>query len=129
MTAKGSPRENAQAESFFRTLKHEEVYLSNYQTYDQAERSLRRFINDVYNSKRLHSSLGYLPPDELEGPRRVSFLKRCVSQSWGAPQYYLSRVESHSCGKEASYNPENLTATQLYVEPHIDGCRGGSRIE
>jgi putative transposase len=66
MTATGSPRENAQAESFFRTLKHEEVYLNDYQTYSQAERSLGRFIPDVYNAKRLHSALGYRPPDEYE---------------------------------------------------------------
>lgn len=66
MTATGSPRENAQAESFFRTLKHEEVYLNDYQTYEQAERSLGRFIGDVYNAKRLHSALGYRPPDEFE---------------------------------------------------------------
>ena len=66
MTATGSPRENAQVESFFRTLKHEEVYLKDYQTYQQAERSLDRFIADVYNAKRLHSALGYRPPDEFE---------------------------------------------------------------
>jgi putative transposase len=66
MTALASPRENAQAESFFRTLKHEEVYLADYQTYEEAERSLRRFIDDVYNAKRLHSSLDYRPPNEFE---------------------------------------------------------------
>ena len=66
MTATGSPRENAQAESFFRTLKHEEVYLNDYQTYQQAEQSLARFIEDVYNAKRLHSALDYRPPAEFE---------------------------------------------------------------
>lgn len=66
MTATGTPRENAQAERFFRTLKHEEVYLNDYQTYRQAEQSLGRFIEDVYNAKRLHSALGYRPPDEFE---------------------------------------------------------------
>ena len=66
MTNKGSPRENAQAESFFRTLKYEEVYLQDYQTYGEAERNLRRFIDDIYNEKRLHSSLGYVPPSEFE---------------------------------------------------------------
>jgi putative transposase len=66
MSGKGCPRDNAQAESFMRTLKHEEVYLQDYQTYPEAERSIGRFIDDVYNQKRLHSSLGYRPPSEFE---------------------------------------------------------------
>jgi putative transposase len=66
MAAKGTPRENAQAESFFRTLKHEEVYLNDYEDYRQAEQALGRFIERVYNEKRLHSSLGYRPPSEFE---------------------------------------------------------------
>jgi putative transposase len=66
MAAKGTPRENAQAESFFRTLKHEEVYLTEYEDYGQAKQALGRFIGRIYNEKRLHSSLGYRPPSEFE---------------------------------------------------------------
>jgi putative transposase len=66
MAARGNPYENAQAESFFKTLKHEEVYLKEYRTFEEAEANLERFIEDVYNRKRLHSSLGYLPPVEFE---------------------------------------------------------------
>jgi putative transposase len=66
MSAKGTPRDNAQAESFFRTLKHEEVYLNDYEDYGQAKQGLGRFIERVYNEKRLHSSLGYRPPSEFE---------------------------------------------------------------
>jgi len=51
-----------------RTLKHEEVYLKDYQSFAEAERSVARFIDDVYNEKRLHSSLGYRPPTEFETP-------------------------------------------------------------
>jgi putative transposase len=66
MAAKGTPRENAQAESFFRTLKYEEVYLQEYETMLDVEPSVGRFIETVYNEKRLHSSLGYRPPSEFE---------------------------------------------------------------
>jgi putative transposase len=66
MAATGNPYENAKAESFFKTLKREEVYLNDYQTFQEAEANLEHFIEVVYNRKRLHSSLGYLPPDEFE---------------------------------------------------------------
>lgn len=66
MTETGNPRENAFAETFFKTLKVEEVYLREYQTFEEAHLNLRQFIEDVYNAKRLHSSIGYRPPNELE---------------------------------------------------------------
>lgn len=66
MSGKGQPRDNAQAESFMRTLKHEEVYLQDYQTFSEAKQAISRFIEAVYNEKRLHSSLGYRPPSEFE---------------------------------------------------------------
>ncbi|HEU0072432.1 MAG TPA: IS3 family transposase [Dehalococcoidia bacterium] len=66
MTAVASPRENAPAESFMRTLKHEEVYLQEYRDFAEARAALGPFIEEVYNQKRLHSSLGYRPPREFE---------------------------------------------------------------
>jgi transposase InsO family protein len=66
MSARGNRYDNARAESFFKTLKREEVYLQSYQTFAEAEANLSRFIDDVYNRKRLHSSLGYRPPAEFE---------------------------------------------------------------
>ena len=57
MTAPGSPRENAQAESFFRTLKREEVYLADYGSFAEAEARIGQFIEQVYDQKRLHSAL------------------------------------------------------------------------
>jgi putative transposase len=66
MSAVGNPYDNATAESFFKTLKYEEVYLQDYQTFADAVANLERFIEDVYNTKRLHSSLGYCPPAEFE---------------------------------------------------------------
>jgi transposase InsO family protein len=66
MAGKGNPYDNAKAESFFKTLKQEEVYLKDYQSFADAEANLAHFIEDVYNVKRLHSALAYRPPAEFE---------------------------------------------------------------
>ena len=66
MSRKGNPYDNAYAESFMKTLKYEEVLLSGYETIDEATANIGHFIEMVYNSKRLHSSLSYRPPVEFE---------------------------------------------------------------
>lgn len=66
MSRKGNPYDNAFAESFMKTLKAEEVYLKEYKTFDEAYNNIRKFIEIVYNKKRLHSSIGYVPPEEFE---------------------------------------------------------------
>lgn len=66
MSRKGNPYDNAQAESFIKTLKYEEVYLFEYENMAEARARLDYFLEEVYNEKRLHSALGYLPPAEFE---------------------------------------------------------------
>jgi putative transposase len=66
MSAKGNPYDNAFMESFYKTLKYEEVHLWNYETYDDVLERLPFFLEEVYNRKRLHSSIGYVPPTEFE---------------------------------------------------------------
>jgi putative transposase len=66
MSRKGNPYDNALAESFMKTLKHEEVLAFNYDTIDDVRTRLPKFIDAIYNARRLHSALSYLPPEEFE---------------------------------------------------------------
>jgi len=66
MSRKGNPWDNAACESFIKTLKYEEVYRSEYRDLTDARAGIGGFLEKVYNQKRLHSALGYLPPAEFE---------------------------------------------------------------
>jgi transposase InsO family protein len=66
MAAVGEPRENGYAERLMRTIKEEEVDLTEYEGFGDALSQLGRFLDEVYNRKRIHSSLDYLTPREFE---------------------------------------------------------------
>jgi putative transposase len=81
MAAVGEPRENGFAERLVRTIKEEEVDLSDYRDFADARRNLGRFLDDVYNRQRIHSKLGYLTPSEFE-------------QRWQTGQRYPANPEA-----------------------------------
>jgi transposase InsO family protein len=66
MSRKGNPWDNAACESFMKTLKYEEVLRNEYRDLADARASIREFLEKIYNQKRLHSALGYVPPAEFE---------------------------------------------------------------
>lgn len=66
MSRKGNPYDNAQAESFMKTLKHEQVHREEYRNIVDARRRIGVFLETTYNKQRLHSAFGYRPPAEFD---------------------------------------------------------------
>jgi putative transposase len=84
MSKVGTPEDNAFIEAFFKTVKREEVYFKNYKTREEVIKNLPKFIDEVYNTKRLHSSLGYKTPKEFEAEiLNINPANRPVQKIWG----------------------------------------------
>jgi putative transposase len=80
MSRRGNPYDNATCESFLKTLKYEEVYRSEYRDLAEARAAIGRFLEQVYNQKRLHSALGYLPPAQFEAQLAAPYPEAAVRQ-------------------------------------------------
>lgn len=76
MSRKANPWDNAACESFMKTLKYEEVHRNEYRDLNEARSSIAQFLEKVYNNKRLHSALGYLPPAEFESKHKKEAASR-----------------------------------------------------
>ena len=80
MSRKANPWDNAACESFMKTLKYEEVHRNEYRNLAEARAAIHEFLEKVYNRKRLHSALGYLPPAEFERNLAASNNKEAASR-------------------------------------------------
>jgi len=80
MSRKGNPWDNAACESFMKTLKYEEVYRNEYRDLAEARVSISEFLEKVYNQKRLHSALGYVPPAEFEAQSAAPTVEAATRQ-------------------------------------------------
>ena len=117
MTARGAAWQNGYAERLMRTIKEEEVYLSEYRDYADAHRQIGRFLDDVYMHKRIHSALGYLTPvefalqwEETDDGRRGHPLKigHFVSNFWGSLQTTVAIQSSYHAWQKAT--PKRMIA-------------------
>ncbi|MFP5204523.1 MAG: IS3 family transposase [Acidobacteriota bacterium] len=80
MSRRGNPYDNAQCESFMKTLKYEEVYRNEYRDLAEARAQIGTFIEQVYNQKRLHSALGYQPPARFEAQLAANHMEAAAPQ-------------------------------------------------
>jgi putative transposase len=82
MSRPGNPYDNASCESFFKTLKHEEIYAAQYRDLDDLRVNIEEFIERYYNRCRLHSALGYRPPEEFEQAVRTETTSLSATMSF-----------------------------------------------
>ena len=101
MSRIGNPYDNAKAESFMKTLKHEEVDGRTYRDVDAARNAIVTFIEEVYNRQRLHSTLAYRPPSEFEAQHRAHIATAARAEGLGLQGMEKSTVMAHDQAQPA----------------------------
>ncbi len=144
MSRPANPYDNASCESFMKTLKREEIYAGQYQDLNDLRRNIEAFIEQYYNRQRLHSALGYRPPEEFEASldegavsagARMSFFRHeeifrsdVSSSQSGEPAITGSpahRLDESPAGYSSVGCTPALPTSALPTEGHSEGDHAG----
>jgi hypothetical protein len=125
MSRPTNPYDNASCESFIKTLKREEIYANSYRDLDHLRANIAEFIDHYYNRVRLHSALGYLPPEEFEQSIAPSATSQGAKMSFFRHQE-IFQSDGGSTGKGEPAIVESMTGFGGSFEPAIDRIPGDS---
>ena len=99
MSRPANPYDNASCESFIKTLKQEEIYANGYRDLDHLRSNIEDFIERYYNRCRLHSALGYRPPEEFEQAASSASVAGATMSFFRHPEIYRSEGKTLHNGK------------------------------
>ncbi|MFN2497552.1 MAG: IS3 family transposase, partial [Pyrinomonadaceae bacterium] len=123
MSRPANPYDNASCESFMKTLKQEEIYLHNYRDLEHLHTNLGEFLEQYYNRRRLHSSLGYQSPEEFEQSLAPTSFTAGVKMSFFRHQeFYRSDALDKQTGNDLSIAPQTIAVDESPTGYSLVSC-------
>lgn len=123
MSRPANPYDNASCESFMKTLKREEIYANQYRDLDHLRANIAEFIDDYYNRVRLHSALGYTPPEEFEQAANPATASQGATMSFfRQEEIYRSDVASKTEGEPVKTGSPDHRLDESPAGYSLAGC-------